>query len=254
MAIQGITTKVLKKIEEQKIMQRPRWHFVVRNVLVWVVGVIAVMIGSVAVSLIIFVLIHGAWGARGPLGYGRIEYLLHIFPVMWTTLFVLFIVLAEYAVRATKRGYKYSVTVLSLLIVGVSIVGGIFLYFIGVSQRADDVFGRHIPRYSSVEMRQQNILHHAKRGRVIGEITDIFPGGLTLYNAVEDQKYHVIIRNTENITSRKAMRVGHRVVVFGMQQKDGTIVAKRVVSLRKLHNVKRPQKLRDNNTLQKHLH
>lgn len=230
-----ISQDVLKKIEAQNITPRPRWHFVLRNIVVWVIAILCIIIGALTVSIMIFVFTHGAWDARELLQRGPFEHFFAIFPVMWLISFVLFLIFAEYAVRATKMGYKYSTMVLALIIIGISIIGGSILHLVGVSQRADNSFGEHVPYYKTVEMRQNRFLHIPENGRVVGVVSEIGGDALTLINIMTDTVYYIDTRNTIQ-PKHMPIRVGMRVAVFGVQQSDNVISAERIIPVKALHD------------------
>src|SRR3989339_675703 len=102
MDIENLAQKIIHTIEDKKITPRPRWKFLLKNYSLWTLFGIATVIGSLAVSIIIFLLRHNEW-----------EYLPHnniwitmfsIIPLFWVIVLIIFVALASYNIRHTNKG------------------------------------------------------------------------------------------------------------------------------------------------------
>lgn len=210
MTAKEISQDVLKKIEAQNIAPRPRWHFILRNIVVWMIAVFCIVFGALTVSLMIFIFTHGAWEARGIIDRGPFEHFFAVFPLLWLISFILFIVLADYAVRATKMGYKYSTGVLALIIIVTSVIGGMALHIIGVSQHTDKALGQHVPYYKTVEMQQNRFLHIPEKGQIVGRVINVGEDTFVIYNPIVNEEYVVIQNGTETIGPSEMIQIDKR--------------------------------------------
>lgn len=181
-----ISDKVLGKIAEENIAPRPRWHFIAQNVILWSSGMIFLVIGALAVSMMIFVFQNGAWEIRHALGYGWFGHAMKIFPLLWFVTFVLFILIARWAVSHTKKGYKYPLRFVVPIIIFASILLGFSIHLFGVSKPVDDGFGRRLPGYATLDARRDHLINRPTVGRIAGVVKSPEGTQFTLFDQKRD--------------------------------------------------------------------
>lgn len=205
---------VLATIEKEHVAPTPRWHFVVRNILVWFSGIIFLIAGAIAVSLIIFALSGSAWQLRGVIGRGLFEHMIIIMPIVWIVALIVFVVAADYALRHTKNGHRYPLWgIVVVLIIG-SLIGGTVLHAMRTDQMIDESFGRHVPQYKTVEKRRAILMHQPDDGSIMGHVEDISRDQFTLSNRHFEEEWIV---DTDGVDHR--VEQDARVLVTG--EKDG---------------------------------
>ena len=114
-----ITKKIIDKIKQGQIKPRPKWEFLLKNYVIWALFAISIFIGSLATSVVIFMILNDGWGDFSNLSTGK-AIILNI-PYFWLAILALFLIVAYLNIKHTKKGYKYNPYLIMLLSVFVSI-------------------------------------------------------------------------------------------------------------------------------------
>lgn len=143
---------LLKRVLDAGARPIPKQYFSAKNIALWILAVLSMLVGGLAVSSIIF----RAVNIGGVLGQPDIPLPLfaHLLPIVWVVLLVLFSYLAIREIRATKRGYRYEYSVLLLGLLLTSCVLGISFYASGVGARLDRFAVRHTPFMADIREAQ----------------------------------------------------------------------------------------------------
>ncbi len=206
---------VMERIASQKVEPRPRWYFTVKNLLLWLSGVILLLVGALSVSIIIFTVTGAPWEVRRVLGESPLMHLLHIFPFLWLFAFIAFLAISDYCICQTKGTYKHSSFKVSMAIILASIILGIIFNICKVSSLADNKLGKHTPKiYKTLEQRRHGILHHPEKGRVMGVVQSI--DGRTFVVMDKNKKNELVI-NGEGIPEDRyeLVEVGRKLLIIG---------------------------------------
>jgi len=203
------TEKVIEKIREKKISPKPKWSFFLKNEIIWVFGILAVLFGGVSFSLIIYLFKAGQTLATGHFGGSFWQIFLTIVPIFWLLFLALFTFLAFLNIKKTKRAYKYSPILIFLLSVVVSIALGGILNMFGLGQKFDDVLGRRIHPgfYKNFMNPQIDFWSNPEEGRLSGLITKINEDGSLLIKDIDSKEWTLYFSNTffsENIKFKEA--------------------------------------------------
>jgi hypothetical protein len=136
---------ILKEIEKRNVEPIPRWHFFLRHFAFWMLATISVLTGSLAMATAIYVFLDNDYlGDHDYINQYFVEqpFIAHIIksiPYVWIVALVLFIIVAYYGFRHTKRGYRYPT---------VKVIAGAVLVsiFLSICMNMVDV-GGYIHRY-----------------------------------------------------------------------------------------------------------
>lgn len=162
--------KLIAKIKNAKLFPKPRWQFLLKNYVVWVSGISALIIGALAVSVMIYLLKYNDWDIYYQTKKSFWEFFILTLPYFWFIFLGIFVFIVFYNFKHTKRGYRYS----SFLLASVSVILSIFFGFIfftaGVGEKLDDVLGRQAPFYDSVFNRHVDFWSQPADGRLSGII------------------------------------------------------------------------------------
>jgi len=173
MAIKDISREVLETIKKMKITPKPRWEFLLKNYIIWALGVLALVIGSLATAVIIYMTINNDWDLYQFSGNGVFGYLFLSLPYYWLLALSLFILTAYYNIKHTDKGYQYDLRLIIALSVGISVVSGILFYNFGLGKAIDNIFARNISVYRNYIHRNPGLWFSPDRGILTGEITEI---------------------------------------------------------------------------------
>ena len=206
--------EILDKIKEQGIQPKKRWEFLFKDYVRWVFFSLAIILGSLASSVTIFMFKHAAWANNVP-NFHPLKRLLIDLPLFWLVSLALFSILAWYDFKSTKRGYKYHPFLIVLLSVVVSIILGLGIYLAGLGEKLEDVFFRRVPFYRQVFRQGGRMFVEPDRGHLAGMIMSIEDDFIT----VEDFSGQLWQINT----STDQFHIGQRVILIGQMKDDDFI-------------------------------
>ncbi len=162
--------KILDIIKEKDISPKPKWQFVAKDYLVWFLGIISVLIGGVAFSVIIFVLANADWQSYRFLSGSLLEHIIKVAPLYWILFLAIFILVSDYNFKKTKDGYKYSVPKVVGVIVFISFCLGLFFYEIGLAHITDYALGDRLPGFHRFVDIKQKMWNVPDKGLLAGTI------------------------------------------------------------------------------------
>lgn len=162
--------EILTNIREHKMSPRPRWQFLFKNIVLWVIGFLALFFGAISISLIIFMLRYNEWAFYSRMGAGPTEFLLLVVPIFWILCLLIFVVLVYFNFKKTKHGYRYRPLLIISGAVGISIILGFGFNALGMGQRIDAILGRRAPLYDSVINPRLRFWSNPESGRLSGLI------------------------------------------------------------------------------------
>lgn len=209
-----IKLQVLDKIKELNLEPTPKWHFILKDWVVWAAFSISILIGAAAFSVSVFMLRTNDWGIHKRLDDTFIEFAFETLPYIWIVLFAAFIYVGYYNLRHTEKGYKYSLP----LIVGVNLLATIILGYaflgMGVAKRIDAFAIDRIPAYErlSNEPRRQ-IWTNPENGLLAGEIKKVVQQDEIILIDFKDNEWKVLIKT--NRFPSDLLEEGHTIQTQG---------------------------------------
>jgi len=183
----------MEKILQGNVKQVPRWHFVVKNIVLWFVGGLCVIAGALTVSLVIFTFANSALFIHHVPRVNFLRHLMVVLPMLWVSITILFIAFFDILVRYTKQGYRYSLSILMIVNIVLSVIIGVIFYSCGISHVVDDLLGR-FQYYHNVENRQAKIFDAPDKGVVVGRVMGCDDEYFTLVTP-RGRGWHVMYEN-----------------------------------------------------------
>lgn len=165
-----IADSIMEKIEKEAIAPKPRWEFLLKNYLIWAVGFLALLVGGIATSSVIFAFRNGDWALYRRLSGGLLPHIFAVLPAVWLVLLVVFVALAIYQIQHTKRGYRYPLSLILGAIVMVSWLLGFWIYAFGYAYLIDTHVGRIFPAYRGLEERREERWNRPEEGIIAGVV------------------------------------------------------------------------------------
>ncbi|PIR93377.1 hypothetical protein COT99_00930 [Candidatus Falkowbacteria bacterium CG10_big_fil_rev_8_21_14_0_10_43_10] len=114
--MKNLKDKILEKIKHGDAKQTPKWQFQLREFLIWFGVGILTAVAALVFAAIIFNLQSADWALRPRLGLTRSRFLFIHLPYFWIIASIGLVVLAYYAFRHTKKGYRYALPVIILML------------------------------------------------------------------------------------------------------------------------------------------
>ncbi len=164
---------IFERIETECIKPRSKWYFIFKNELFWGMGLLSILIGSVAVAASLFAFSYIELDYYTVTHDSLMGFLLDTLPLMWVCCFLIFIILGYLQIRQTKRGYRYSLVIIMGGTLVLSLLGGTVLHFYGFGALLEKAVGNRIPFHNSAFMERENIWQNAARGVIAGEVISI---------------------------------------------------------------------------------
>jgi len=171
--MKNTSEEVFKKLKEENIKPRPYWHFVMKNYFIWMLFVISIILGSLAFSMILFMIRQLDWDIYRYLGESFLKTFFISLPYLWVLFLLLFIGVAYYNFLHTKRGYRFRFISIFLISLTLSALFGTGLYYNGFSENIENVFFEKIPYYSKMVYTCEKQWMQPRKGLLAGIIKEI---------------------------------------------------------------------------------
>jgi hypothetical protein len=164
-----LSQNIIQAIQERHITPKPRWTFAVKHVGVWTAGASAIVIGGLATSVMMTYLWDEDWRTIAQMEGGSRTILLAI-PYFWIACLIGFLVLAHYALKHTKHGYRYAIPVLAIATVVLSGILGCLFTIAGLGKLIDTQLENRVPMYARFGHPRAFIWNQPERGMIGGRI------------------------------------------------------------------------------------
>jgi hypothetical protein len=169
----NLSEKVLNKIKSEAIKPCPRWRFLLKNYSWWLAGVISIFVGGLSSSVVFYMLANNDWDIYRQISGNLTKFIFITLPYFWLAFLILFIILADYYLKNTKHGYRFSlVKVVAGSIILSFVLGGVF-YYAGAAETIESAFSRTVPGYDKLTFGHRQIWLQPERGFLAGTITAI---------------------------------------------------------------------------------
>jgi hypothetical protein len=232
------TEKILAAIETKHVKPRPTWYFVIRNILLWIPGLITTFLGAYAVSGVLYGVLHAHLFENSlyTANTNRLESLVAI-PLLWIVSFGIFSLITIAFLRRTNKGYRHPATQLLSLSLAISVIIGILFYAITSGSLAGP---GSLYRYPT-QHQQQAIWNDPQNGRISGVITDVDSTSLNLVD-FHGAGWTVDIKNIPADES-SLLRRGNAIRIVGIATDVGAFNACRILQWELFPNETAPLQL-----------
>jgi len=211
-----ITQCVFARIQEEGITPKPKWHFLMREGVVWSLGGVSVAVGALAVAVTLFEVRNTRWEMYDVAHTSFIDFCMDAVPFIWLGTFALFAVVAYAFVRSTKGGYRYRFETLMAVSLVASGVCGVVLYSTGAGAFLDEEMDAYMPLHHSLVERERMVWESPGEGRIAGIVREVsFAEPLVWIEGLGGTP-HALDVSDFSLEDRRVMRVGDMVRVIGI--------------------------------------
>ncbi len=162
--------KLLAKIKKDKISPKPRWQFLLQDSAIWLAGVVALIIGAAAISVMIYLFKFNDWEIYDQTKKTFLEFFILTLPYFWFVFLGIFVFVIYYNFKHTKKGYRYSSILLAGASILLSIILGSVFYVSGLGEQLDNILGRQAPFYDRIINRHIDFWSQPEEGRLSGVV------------------------------------------------------------------------------------
>lgn len=210
------SSHVLDALEQTHTTPRPKSYFIVRNIAMWTLAGVSVVLGSLAVSSIIFRL-HNVSRVLPPdvPRFESIHTAMLFIPLVWIITFLGFGYLAFREVRQTKKGYLYEFSTVMLLMVVTSGILGFALYKFGTGYAADRMAARFVPFHKDIELVQKEVWQNPARGFLLGDVVALSSSTVEVLDP-EGERWTVVVATSSVLFDTAVLDIGSRIGVRGV--------------------------------------
>ena len=219
-----LSDKILKKIKTEKVLPKPKWHFVLLHMLLILTMIISIAAGSIGVAIILRWANVSDWTLMTELSGGRIDKIINLLPYVWLIFIVITIVLADSLFKRTRRGHRFR----SWLIVFVSIVlslnFGYMFYLARFDEPVEAMIRQNMPYYEQWNDQKAHYFHKPEAGILMGKLIEMPTDERWV---LRDFKQHVWQVNVDQAeyTLPFDPELGMRLGVFGQVRQKGEFEA-----------------------------
>lgn len=165
--------KVLATIKDKKIHRKARWKFLLRDYMIWFFGFISLLLGSLALSVMIYMMRQNGWEDYSYVNDSFLRFVVITLPYFWILFLGFFIFISDYYIKNTKKGYKYRLSLVILGSVLINVFLGVLFYKIGVGEAVDDVLSERAPFYSEFINPNMRLWNQPELGLLSGKINKV---------------------------------------------------------------------------------
>lgn len=162
--------KLIQTIKAQNIQPAPRWKFTFGNAFVWLSFTLAVLLGALAFSVVLFAIQQTDFNVLSHLGHSRLELFLGLLPFVWILFLVAFLILSIYSIQYSKKGYKLSVAKMAGYSAALSILLGTLFFIGGGGRQLEQAFATQVSLYESIQEKKIKLWTMPEEGYLSGEI------------------------------------------------------------------------------------
>lgn len=168
-----ISQTVLETIKAKNIAPTPKWTFLLKDYVVWGLGAISLLIGSLAIAVTVSMVRHNDWDLYKYASDSLLSFILVTLPYFWIAFLILFILAANYNFKHTKNGYRYRLSTIVAGSILISIAFGLLFYVAGLGQVIDKILVDKVPVYERIMEYRKRIWSQDERGLLSGVIVGV---------------------------------------------------------------------------------
>ena len=167
--------KLISAIREKDIRPTPEWRFRLKEVLFTGSFLAAAVLGALAFSIILFAIQQTDFNVLGHLSHSRLELFLGLLPLLWIACLILALTAANYGIRHSKKGYKFTLARRAGYSAALSLLLGTAFFITGGAQWLEHAFAVRVSLYDSIQDKKIRLWSMPEEGQLAGEILKIDP-------------------------------------------------------------------------------
>jgi hypothetical protein len=165
--------KLVKRIMEEQPEPVQKWRYVFKNKSVWIAFSLAVVLGALSFSVILFAIQQTDFDIISHMSHSPLELLLGLLPFLWIIFLIISILVAMYTLRFSRKGYKFTFTRLVGYSAALSILVGTIFFISGGARKLEQAFAIHVSIYQSIQEKKILLWSMPEEGYLAGEIENV---------------------------------------------------------------------------------
>jgi len=226
--MEEFSKNTLQQIKKENIKPIPKWQFLLKDSLVWGLFVLNLIFGSIGFAISLYLLSNNDVLSDSSLVTNVWEWLILAIPLAWILLTTLFVFIAYYNFKHTSGGYRFTVVKIFLMNIVVSIVLGIVINGLGLSQKLNTIFSDNIPFYNHTMDLRSEVWMRAESGYLAGTIVDIDSDTKILKIEDLNGKTWDIPYQDATVKGRVVLELGEEIKIVGKMVSDKVFEASEI--------------------------
>jgi hypothetical protein len=165
--------KIIEMIREKEMKPKARWRFTTKNSLSWATFIIAVLFGAMAFSVILFAIQQSDFSLIAHMSHSIFEFMLGLIPLIWIIFLIIFLVMAIFSIKNSRKGYKFTSLSLAGFCAALSILAGTLFFISGGASWLENAFATTVRQYDSIEERKTKVWTMPEDGYLSGIILSV---------------------------------------------------------------------------------
>ncbi len=165
--------KLIATIKENNIKPVPRWQFLVKNGFFIAGFIVAILLGGLAFSVVLFSIQQTDFILISHLSHSGLEFFLSLLPIFWIVMLVIFCIVGMYGIRYSRKGYKYSLARQVGYSAVLSILLGTLFFISGGGHWLEHAFSVNVGLFESVQEKKVKLWVMPEEGQLAGTIEQI---------------------------------------------------------------------------------
>lgn len=218
-------------IKKDHITPVPRWVFVLRNGLVWLLGALMIALSATAIATILYLVRTNDWDIYKELASSLTSFVVTTIPYAWFVILGILMLSAYLLFIRTPHGYRYRLVAVTASGIVVSSLLGSIMYAAGVGERVDEYVRKKAPTYHAILSPHSRVWQEPKLGRIAGDVVELNEKNLKIKDeqgTIWTVENSAETTTTLDLTSEKDMP--RRVRVFGTLSNSTTFKARKILA------------------------
>ncbi len=216
--------KITQQIKKENIEPIPKWYFILKNISVWFVFLLSIVIGAIAFSVILFSMQQTEFELFAHFKDSFLEKILVFLPFFWIVVLLIFTVFSYFSLRNSKKSYKNSLLSLLGLSTFISILLGTLFFIGGGAKKLEQSFANNIEAYNSLQEKRIKIWMNPKEGMLAGTIEKTATDTIFLKD-FSDKNWKIVYKDVF-ISQKIELIKGEKIKLIGTQINDNLFITK----------------------------
>ncbi|MFH1661737.1 MAG: hypothetical protein ABIA02_01415 [Candidatus Falkowbacteria bacterium] len=230
MNCKDLTKIILDKIKKDRINPKPRWQFLLKDYFIWILSFLFLIIGSFAVSVIIFLVKNNDWDIYEHVNNSFLEFALSSLPYFWIALLIIFILSSYYNFKHTKKGYKYQFYFVIAGGILFSILFGILLFNFGAGPGIDNIFTENISFYEKMVNKRKTRWTSDEKGFLAGKVISDYE--MNKFQILDLRERIWDVENKECWDIKRNIILGDYLRIIGEKKGENIFEAHKIMPMR----------------------
>ncbi|MEI8343702.1 MAG: hypothetical protein WCF93_01980 [Candidatus Moraniibacteriota bacterium] len=218
--------KILKTIKEANVKPQPKWKFLVKNWLTWVMFVSALLVGALSFAVMLDIIARHDWDIYFYLHKTFLQYMLLSLPYVWIVFLIVFFGVAYYDFIHIRGWYRHRVYLVVIASVFLSVGCGLIFFFAGFGKTVDRILTKNMPFYGLVKINKEQLWNHPDEGLLEGEIIEVKNPDEFVLEDPSGKQWDVQDVNAK--VNGKVINQGENVEIIGGKKSENGFVAKKI--------------------------